>query len=396
MRKLTYKNTLISISLMALLAIIFLPSIALAQTGSIGGRPVKTDPNNPRTKSIFIETLNPNQSASNAVDVINNTDKPKDIAVYAVDSVPSSDGAFACAQASDNPTGVGSWIKFDKRVVTVPANEDLAVPFTITAPPNAEPGEQNGCIVLQEVKEATFQGGIGLSFRTAIRVAVLVPGEIKKQLTPEGIAVTQSKENVIVSPSVRNTGNVSLDTTVTTSIKNFLGIKIASTESTFPVLRNQPTKWSFEFGKPFWGGLYRASYSLTYNASNDGVVGAQGSDADKKTVPGQSAWYFVVPSIWGLLIEIAILIALIALIGNFVRIKKHKHQVKTKWPTYKVQENDNIKDIAKRYNIPWKKLAKANKLKAPYDFRKGQVIKVPPETIKKKNQPIKQKKNRGV
>lgn len=276
--------------------------------------------------------------------------------------------------------------------VTIPANEDLEVPFTITPPNNAEPGEQNGCIVLQEVKDSTFQGGIGLSFRTAIRVAVLVPGPINKELTPVGITVKQDSDNVIVSPEVKNTGNVSLDTTVDTQIRNFLGIKIANSQNTFPVLRDQPTKWSFEFGKPFWGGLYRASYSLTYNASNNGVVGAQASDTDNKTVQGPSTWYFVVPSLSAILIELGILAIITIAIMRMLKSKQHKKDIALNWEPYKVKKGEQVQEIAKAHHISWKKLAAANKLKAPYTLHADQEIKVPPK--RKSNKPKRFKKSK--
>ena len=34
--------------------------------------------------------------------------------LYVVDSTPSTDGAFACKQFSQEKTGVGSWINLEK------------------------------------------------------------------------------------------------------------------------------------------------------------------------------------------------------------------------------------------------------------------------------------------
>lgn len=178
----TYKAVL-ALSIVFVMAVLT-PVVAFAQSSGIGGRPANPNPNNERTKSIFVQQLQPGQSVQDAVEVINGTDQQKTIAVYGVDAVPSSGGAFACAQASDTPTGVGSWMTFSQNSVTLDAHQKATVAFTITVPASASVGEQNGCVVLQEVKAPTVQGGIGLSFRTAIRVAILVPGEIVKKLVP--------------------------------------------------------------------------------------------------------------------------------------------------------------------------------------------------------------------
>ncbi len=349
-----------------------------AQASGIGGRPANPDPNNERTKSIFVKQLAPGQSTTDAVKIINSSDGTKTIAVYATDSVPSSDGAFACAQAADTAKQVGNWITLGTNSVTLAPGQSQDVSFTITTPSNASVGEQNGCIVIQEQKDATVQSGIGLSFRTAIRVAVLVPGEIQKSLSAVGIELSKADNKISVSPIVKNTGNVSLDTSVETKFTSFFGTTIAKRQSQFPVLRDQETKWNLEFNKPFWGGFYKASYSLTYNDDTSQYLGAHNSH--EKVVEGPSKSVFVMPAPGALVIELAILGFIIFLIILTHRRRLQHKSIKDKWKPYTVKADDNIQTIAKTYHISWRKLAASNNLKPPFTLEPGDVIKTPPHS----------------
>lgn len=377
-------RTTLFTSILCLLLCVVITPIARAQSGGIGGRPANPEQGNERTKSIFVKKLGPGQSATDTVEVTNNSNENKNVLVYSVDSAPSSGGAFACAQLADPQKGVGTWVTIANPDITLAPNEKKLVSFTITVPENAEAGEQNGCIVLQEKKDPTFQGGIGLSFRTAIRLAVLVPGEIKKELTVNGLLVTSEGDKVIVSPQVTNTGNVSLDSSVMTKISSALGLKVSEQTNTFPVLRDQATQWSFEFKKPFWGGFYRTSFTLTYDQSKDGYIGSATS-SEPKVVQGPTKWFFSEPEPLALGIELGVIIILAVLGTAYYKKRSHKKNVHTKWSSYTVKSQEQLQDIAKQHSISWKKLAASNKLKAPYHLKAGQVIKVPsPGATKRK------------
>jgi hypothetical protein len=160
------------------------PAMA-AENGGIGGKPANPRADNPRTESIFVYELKPGDSVKDEIEVYNNTELSKTINVYATDSVVSSGGGFACAQAVDEIKDVGSWITLSKNQVSLNAGAKEKIAFNVSVPNYAEPGEHNGCIAIQEadVESANVGNGIALSFRSAIRVAITVPGTITKELT---------------------------------------------------------------------------------------------------------------------------------------------------------------------------------------------------------------------
>src|SRR3989344_4034401 len=98
-----------------LLAMALFAGNALAiETGDFGGRPAYPRPDNPRTESIFVHTLEPGDIQKEGVLTINNSAERKTMLVYAVDSTPSTGGAFACEQLSQTKNDIGAWIALEK------------------------------------------------------------------------------------------------------------------------------------------------------------------------------------------------------------------------------------------------------------------------------------------
>ena len=366
-----------------ILTLALTPSIASAnEYAGVGGRPANPREDNPRSESIFIYELAPGETFSDGVQVFNNTDSARTVRIGAVDGALSSSGSFACAQEKEPKIGVGSWITLSQNSVEVPARSDRTVDFTITVPQSASVGEQGGCITMQDTAAEgnEEQGGIVLTFRSAIRVAVTIPGDIVKEISFGPITFKQSENDVslyIATPSVLNNGNVSLDTDITTNIVSFLGIPVAQVEGTYPVLPASTASWNFEFDAPFWGGFYRADVTASYNSNVEDSLGQESSD-QRQTVSSSSAYIFIPPAPLAAAAQIAVLALIIAGITLLVRNLRHKRVVAKKWHTYTVKEGDSVQKIAKARHISWKKLATANKLKAPYHLEPGHKIKIPP------------------
>jgi len=349
--------------------------------GGIGGRPANPDPANPRTESIFVHTISPSNTVGDAIRLINNTSETKTLTVYGVDSIVSSGGAFACAQKADVQNGSGSWIKLSKSVVTLVSLTNEVIPFSITLPANASVGEHNACIVIQEQKaEGSDEGktGVVLSFRTGIRVAILVPGEIVRKLEIGEVTSTK-KENGDISfkPKVKNTGNVSIDATVNIIIKNTLGIKVATLGGQYPVLRGEESEWNLDFKKPFWGGWYNAFYTVEYDAGVNAGVGTKSGEA-LTMLSANPIRIFSMPETTALVIEFLALVLILVLIFLAVVAHKRSNWIKNTWVSYSVAEGEDLMAIAKKHNVSWKLLAKVNKLKAPYALSTGGTISVPP------------------
>ncbi len=353
--------------------------------GGIGGRPVYSNPSNPRTQSIFIFTLKPGQSGSNAVEVQNDTNQTQTITVDAVDSELATGGQFTCKQAVEPKTDVGAWINLQSTSVTVPANSTRDVPFTVTVPDSntISVGEHDGCITLQASSQTAApsnKNGIVLSFRTAIRVVVTIPGKLVKKLGITSVKVANGSDgSYLVTPSIDNQGNVSLDAKLHLQLLSFYGASSQTVdEGTMPVLPQSSMVSSYDLNHPFWGGFYVARATVSYNDDPNTGLGLQ-DNSNQKILVMDSAVFFATPKPLAAIIEIIVLLAVVLALYWLIRTRKFNRQVNTSWEKYIVKHGDTLEKLAERTGVSWKKLAVSNKIKAPYTLTEKQTIKLPPK-----------------
>ena len=375
-----------SFSAFILALAMLLPSAASAvEYGGIGGRPANPIPGNERTTSIFVHEIAGGSSDGDGIRVINNTDKPKTLMVDAVDSSASSGGAFACAQRVEPKADVGSWIVLDKTEVTLEPMTNEVIPFSISVPPLADVGEHNGCIVIQE-KNAEPQkqgGGIQLSFRTGIRVAVLVPGEMVRRLAIVGSDVApRDGGGFRLGAHVRNEGNVSVDTDVKIDVQDVMGYEKSSYGGAYPILRGQTSDYSFDMPQPKWGGWYRSRLTVTYDASTDARIGADTASA-RVTITAPEVTFYSYPAPEAAVIELAVILAFLLGIAWIITNAVRRMRVRKTWVTYAVAAGDDVNALAAKHRVSWKLIASVNKLKPPYTLKPGDALKVPPPPVKK-------------
>ncbi|MBN2100964.1 LysM peptidoglycan-binding domain-containing protein [Candidatus Dojkabacteria bacterium] len=357
------------------------PAEAIEYRG-IGGSPAYPREDNERTKSIFIHTLEPGEIGEDGVKVVNSSDKPVDLSIFSVDSIRSSGGGFACKQKSEEQTDVGKWIELEKDFVSLPPNGQEVIDFTITVPEGPDVGEHNGCIVIQE-KESTSsikqKPGINIIYRTGIRVAVTIPGNLIKKLEISDYSVEKRDNgNFFLNPEVTNKGNVSVDTDIKVHITYFWGKELDTQGGEYVVLRDDTAEWNFELKKPFWGGWYKTYFTAEYDTNPNLEIGKSDKDSTKK-LTSKTITFFSFPTTEALIIYISVVLLIlgtgISILIHFMR----KKWINESWVNYNVKSDDNIMDIAKKKDVSWRMLARANKIKKPYTVKRGTTIKVPPK-----------------
>ncbi len=413
-----------------------LPAQAITY-GGIGGRPAYPRADNPRTSDIFVHTLEPGTTQPEGVDVINNGTAAKTLMVYAADSTPSTEGGYACEQLSEPRDDVGAWITFgwpgqdrdqaaallpnkdedgdgltnqdeqnrktnpsepdtdgdgasDKNeidsgtdplqpvVVTIDPEKKVLVPFTINVPPTASVGEHNGCILIQEKKDASgADQGIAISTRTGIRVAVTIPGNVTRKLSIVRLDVLpRAQGGKILHPVVRNDGNVSIDADVRVVTTNLFGRELIRHGGEYAILRESTSEWNFELAPTFWGGWYRSRLTVAYDANPAVELGK--TDTKQAVISQPAVGFFLPPSPLAWAIYAAILIILLGLGLLAWLTLKRRQLIKKTWVRYVVRSNDTVQALAKARNVSWKLLARVNKLRPPYELKRGTAILVPP------------------
>lgn len=175
--------------------------------------------------------VEPGDTYADAVAVMNLGDTPLDLAVYAVDGVVTADGSFAIATGDDPKTELGAWTQLAVPTVQVEPGGTAIVPFTLTVPVNAEPGDHFGGIVATVTTgEAGDGSAVVRENRVGTRFYVRVAGPITPELTFDHLTAHHEQSinplrfgDVEVTETLVNSGNLRLDASRSIEVSGLFG-----------------------------------------------------------------------------------------------------------------------------------------------------------------------------
>jgi hypothetical protein len=160
--------------------------------------------------------IDPGQALRDAIVVTNHGDAPIELDLYAADAYTNENGQLDLVTRDEESTTVGAWVQLDTDHVQLPPDGSVEVPFTVTVPENATPGDHAGGIVTS-LSTPVEENGITVDRRLGIRVALRVGGELTPRLTVEDLRVDAAGTanpfgtvGATVHYTVRNTGNARL------------------------------------------------------------------------------------------------------------------------------------------------------------------------------------------
>ncbi|MBP2706231.1 DUF916 domain-containing protein [Microbispora sp. RL4-1S] len=168
-------------------------------------------------------TINPGEQVEDGLVVANHGTTPLRLAVYAADGFTDKGGRLDLLTQDVKSTRVGAWVHPGGRDVTVPPGKSAEVPFTVTLPADAAPGEYLGGIVTAPAQAAGTD-------RLGIRIRLRVGGELKPGLSVENLNVRYSGPSnpfgagdATVTYTIRNTGNAILTARQAVSVSGPFG-----------------------------------------------------------------------------------------------------------------------------------------------------------------------------
>lgn len=165
----------------------------------------------------FSYDAQPGGTLRDGIEIINRSDRALDLRVYASDAFTTASGGLDLLAADQKSNDVGTWITMASPSVTVPAGQSVTVPFTLTVPANATPGDHTGGIVTSLV---TSSGGgpVAVDRRIGSRVYIRVAGQLQPALSVtdvqtsyDGTLNPAAGGTVAVTYTATNTGNVRLE-----------------------------------------------------------------------------------------------------------------------------------------------------------------------------------------
>ncbi|MFC5828350.1 WxL protein peptidoglycan domain-containing protein [Nonomuraea insulae] len=171
-------------------------------------------------------TVDPGGRLTDGLVVANPGTTPLHLAVYTADALTTEDGRLDLAAKDTRPAAVGAWVHTERPEVTIPPGGSAEVPFTVTPPEDAAPGEYMGGIVTSLAQAGEADTGRRLGIRIRLRVG----GALKPGLSVENPRVRYSgtpnpfgKGEATVTYTIRNTGNAILTARQTVSVSGPFG-----------------------------------------------------------------------------------------------------------------------------------------------------------------------------
>lgn len=172
-------------------------------------------------------SLDPGQTVTEHLAVRNFSDGEAVFALKAADGYLTDKGRFNMLQSDQASTDGGTWIDVQKEV-KVGANATTVVPFTITVPKDAAPGDHPAGIA---ATVTSASGTVAVESRVGFRVMMRATGTIRAEVAVTGLSATYeqpwnpfSSGVVTVRYTATNKGNVAASGAGAVAVSDLTGL----------------------------------------------------------------------------------------------------------------------------------------------------------------------------
>ncbi|MGP3984116.1 COG1470 family protein [Streptomyces sp. KR80] len=140
----------------------------------------------------------PGAVLEDAMAVANTGDRPRTVELRGADADNTRSGAFAVRPPGQS-TDTGAWVSLVRAEVGIPARTRAEIPFTVTVPPDAVPGDHPGAIVVS-----------GGGREAVTRIHLRVTGPTLSALSVEDVSVAEAGSGALIRYALVNRGNTVL------------------------------------------------------------------------------------------------------------------------------------------------------------------------------------------
>jgi hypothetical protein len=293
----------------------------------------------------FAYGVNPGTEIDDYVSISNRGAAAETFNVYGTDGITLRDsGAFGLLTAAQKPKDVGAWLTTKTKQILIEPGQTAIVPFVILVPSDATPGDHTGGVVASITAAApSTKGnpGVGVDQRVAARVYLRVSGGPVSHVIATGLVTGFTPAwnpfgtgDATVDYDVKNSGNVREDVAQSVVLTGPFGIPLAKASGK-PVVNLLPgysTHIHQKVSGVFPLLLLFADVKLTPSAPSDLVGQSKLRDQAGNPLPALAepkftavtANTFTAAISWTLLLIVALLIALIFLVGRYVRTTRDR------------------------------------------------------------------------
>jgi hypothetical protein len=186
-------------------------------------------------------SVDPGSVITDTMLITNYSSTPQTFQLYAADGLNDFDNGQFSLQSGGTPNAdLGAWTAIEKTEVTIEAGSSQPVPFTITVPTNATPGDHSAGVVASITRKSTGESGqaIDVEQRVGARIYLRVSGTLIGGINTQGLVANYDG---VLNPfaggdlsgtyTVQNTGNTRLNLEQTAAINGPFGIRLATIAS---------------------------------------------------------------------------------------------------------------------------------------------------------------------
>ena len=187
------------------------------------------------TRSRFTYQTAPGKLIKDYFYVSNVGTEPVSLRAYAADATTSQNGSFDVGVATDTPVDVAAWVKFanGKSMIQtrLKRGQSVLLPFTLTIPDNATPGDHVGGVAVSTISGP--DGQIKIERRVVTRLYARVTGDLRPSISISNLsakyvpAFNPLSGVVLERFTITNSGNVSLKAIATTQVRGIAGVPLA-------------------------------------------------------------------------------------------------------------------------------------------------------------------------
>ncbi|MDQ3690629.1 MAG: DUF916 domain-containing protein, partial [Chloroflexota bacterium] len=215
----------------------------------------------------FDLTLQPGETADLQLEIASFGHEDVQARTYAADAYSIINGGFGAELFGEPGSGATRWIDYPTKEVMLGRRDALVIDFSVTVPTGTLPGEYITSVVAENIHPYSgATGSIALEQvnRTAIAVAVEVPGRKDPALAIGSVAHKASGGTSFVTFEVANTGNVHLKPRGRFILRDTAANELATVPALMDsVYAGSATQFEAPLGEALVPGEYCADLSLT-------------------------------------------------------------------------------------------------------------------------------------
>lgn len=315
---------LVMVSVLAALALLGAPSAAAAaeDDAPVSWSVTPADRSGPDGRVFVEHEVDPGETVKDHLSVRNLGAEKVTFRLSAADGFYNANGRFDMLRSDQESVAAGTWIKLPDSVIVAPG-ATVVIPFSLTVPADAEPGDHAAGIAASVISGAHDDGtGVGVESRVGFKVMTQVTGPLKPAFSVEEVQTDYRLSwnpfragDIATTFTVVNTGNIRL---MVEGVLDVAGHRVAfpaKGERRSELLPGEERSYALAVDDVWPRFGFRADLTVAPVATS--IAG------ETVTVPPSATAHFVWAMPWPqLLTLVGVALLLIALLWNRVRSRR--------------------------------------------------------------------------